>query len=199
MEHPDHDLIIQFNQGDAGAYTAIYNKYFHTLYFFVRRFVPEKEDAEDITAEIFLKLWRLRANLESVKNIEAFLYITARNACLDFLRHLKRQSEKEKELVYTLLQQPPDSLLKDDVKTEVLKAIQTEMTRLPPSCRRVFEMAYMEGRSNEEIAETMQINNQSVRNHKQRAIKLLRLTLHNRNILAGAMIWLYLAVLRVIG
>lgn len=199
MEQPDHDLIIQFKQGDAGAFSAIYNKYFHTLYSFVRKFIPEKEDAEDITAEIFLKLWRLRANLESIKNIEAFLYITARNACLDFLRHMKRQSEREKELLYMLLQQPADSLLEDDVKTEVLKAIHQEIFRLPESCRRVFEMAYMEGRSNEEIAAVLKINNQSVRNHKQRAIKLLRLTLLNRNILVGALIWLYLGALRVVG
>lgn len=199
MEQPDNDLIIQFNQGDTEAFTAIYNNYYLTLYRFVRKFVPEREDAEDITADIFFKLWKLRANFNNIKNIEAFLYITGRNACLDFLRHLQRQGEKQKELLHVLLQQPAEGILQEDLKAEVLKSIHKEIERLPRSCRNVFKMAYLEGMSNGEIAETMQINNQSVRNHKQRAIKLLRIALLNRNILASAFFGFYFYLLRTIG
>jgi len=65
----------------------------------------------------------------------------------------------------------------DDVKTLVLKAIHKEIEKLPRSCRQVFKMAYLEGLSNSQIAETLSINNQSVRNHKLRAIKILRMAL----------------------
>jgi RNA polymerase sigma-70 factor (ECF subfamily) len=199
MEQPDNDLIIQFNQGDTEAFTAIYNNYYLILYNFVKKFVPEREDAEDITADIFIKLWRLHANFDSIKNIEAFLYITGRNACLDFLRHLQRQSEKQKELMHVLLQQPAEGVLQENLKAEVLKAIHKEIERLPRSCRNVFTMAYLEGLSNSEIAETLQINNQSVRNHKQRAIKLLRIALLNRNALVSTFIGLYFYLLRILG
>jgi RNA polymerase sigma-70 factor (ECF subfamily) len=198
MEQPDTDLLSQFNHGDTEAFTAIYNNYYFTLYNFVRKFVPEREDAEDITADIFVKLWKMHAKFDSIQNIEAFLYITGRNACLNFLRHLQRQNEKQKELLHILLQQPAEGALQEDLKTEVLKSIDKEIAKLPKSCGKVFKMAYLEGLSNGEIAEALQINNQSVRNHKQRAIKLLRIALLNRNMLVGTFITLYFYLLRLL-
>ena len=198
MEQPDNDLIIQFNHGDTEAFTAIYNNYYLTLYNFVKKFIPKREDAEDITADIFVKLWRMHTRFDSIKNIEAFLYITGRNACLNFLQSLQRQSEKQKELLHVLLQEPAEGTLQEDVKTEVLQTILKEIEKLPRSCQNVFKMAYLEGLSNSEIADTLGINNQSVRNHKQRAIKLLRITLLNRDILVSAFIGFYLHLLRII-
>ena len=199
MEQPDNDLISQFNHGDAEAFTAIYNKYHLTLYSFVNKFLPEREDAEDITADVFVKLWKLRANFDNIKNIEAFLYITGRNACLDYLRHLQRQHEKQKELLHVLLQEPADGILQENLKAEVLKSIHKEIDRLPRSCRKVFKMSYLEGLTNSQIAETLKINNQSVRNHKQRAIKILRIALLNKNVLVSAFLGLYLHLLRIFG
>ncbi|HEX9504022.1 MAG TPA: RNA polymerase sigma-70 factor [Patescibacteria group bacterium] len=178
MEQPDNDLILQFNHGDTEAFTAIYNNYYLTLYYFVKKFIPEREDVEDITADIFIKLWRMHANFDNIKNIEAFLYITGRNACLDFLRYLQRHDEKQKELLHILLKDSVEGV-QEDLKAEILKSIYKEIEKLPRSCRNVFKMAYLEEMSNSEIAEHLQINNQSVRNHKQRAIKLLRIALLN--------------------
>jgi len=191
MEQPFDDLIVQFTQGDADAFTTIYNRYYSTLYYFVKRFVPEREDAEDITADVFVKLWKLRANLHSIKNIEAFLYITGRNACLDFLRHIQRRNLRQKELIQALLQEPEEGILEEDVKTLVLRAIHAEIEKLPRSCRTVFKMSYLDGMSNSEIAEALNINNQSVRNFKLRAVKLLRVAILNKNVLVGTLISVY--------
>jgi RNA polymerase sigma-70 factor (ECF subfamily) len=200
MEQPeDNNLIYQFNHGDTEAFTAIYNSYYLTLYAFVRKFVPKKEDAEDITADVFAKLWKKHTQLDSIKNIEAFLYITGRNACLDFLRHLQRESERQKEMIYVLMQQSAEGFLQEDVKAEVVKFIQKEVEKLPRSCRNVFKMAYFEGLSNSQIAEELRINNQSVRNHKQRAIKLLRLALLNKSAIFIIFINLYFYFLRILG
>jgi len=198
MEQPENDLIVQFTQGDTEAFTAIYNRYYSTLYYFVRRFIPEREDAEDITADVFVKLWKLRANLQSIKNIEAFLYITGRNTCLDFLRHVQRRNLRQKDLLHALLQEPEQGVLEEDVKSLVLKAIHAEIEKLPRSCRTVFKMAYLDGMSNTQIAEALGINNQSVRNYKLRAVKLLRIALLNRNMLVGVFITVYYITLRML-
>lgn len=198
MEQPGDDLIVKFNQGDTEAFTVLYNRYYYTLYNFIKRFIPDREDAEDLTAEVFVKLWKLRANLNTIKNLEAFLYITGRNACLDFLRHMQRRNKREKEVIRNLLQQSGEGVLEEDVKAIVLRTIHEEIEKLPRSCRTVFKMAYIDGRSNDEIAEALGINNQSVRNHKVRAVKLLRIALLNRNMMAGAFIGAWCAILRVI-
>jgi RNA polymerase sigma-70 factor (ECF subfamily) len=194
MEQPENDLIVQFSQGDSVAFTAIYNRYYSRLYYFVKKFVPEREDAEDITADIFAKLWKMRHNLHTIKNIEAFLYITGRNACLDFLRHIQRRNLRQKELLYTLLQQSGEGVLDEDIKTRVLQTIYAEIENLPRSTRQVFKMAYLEGMSNGDIAAALSINNQSVRNYKLRAVKLLRIALLNRNMMVGALIGLCLSL-----
>jgi RNA polymerase sigma-70 factor (ECF subfamily) len=190
MEQPDNNLIAQFVRGDNEAFTAVYNAYYSTLLAFVRKMIPEKEDAEDIAADIFVRLWHHRTNFDTIKNLEAFLYITARNACLDFLRHLKRQTEKQKELILALQQQPTENALPEDIKAEVLAAILEEIEKLPRSARRVFRLAYFDGLSNDEIARLLDITNQSVRNHKQRALKTLRDALSNRDIAIGALLFL---------
>jgi RNA polymerase sigma-70 factor (ECF subfamily) len=196
MEQPENDLIVQFSQGDSEAFTAIYNKYYYTLYSFVKRFLTEREDAEDITADVFAKLWKMRHNLHTIKNIEAFLYITGRNACLDFLRHIQRRNLRQKELIYALLQQPGEGEMEEGVKAQVLQTIYAEIEKLPRSTRQVFKMAYLEGMSNGAIAAALSINNQSVRNYKLRAVKLLRIALLNKNMVVGALIGLYCNVLR---
>jgi len=74
--------------------------------YFIKRFIDEREDVEDITATIFLKLWKLRADFESLHDIRAFLYATARNTCLDLLRSKEIMNERQEELLHTLLQTP---------------------------------------------------------------------------------------------
>jgi RNA polymerase sigma-70 factor (family 1) len=189
MEQSGYDLIVQFNHGNTQAFTAIYNEHHATLYYFVRRFINEREDAEDITATIFVKLWKLHADFESIQNIKAFLYITARNACLDFLRSRQRQHEKQKELLHILLQAPAEGILQEDIRGTVLKRIHEEIGKLPKSCKKVFEMSFLDGMSNTEIAEALQINNQSVRNNKQRALKLLRIAILNRDVVVTALVY----------
>lgn len=198
MEQPENDLIVQFNQGDTEAFTTIYNRYYSTLYYFVKRFVPEREDAEDLTADVFVKLWKLRSNLHTIKNIEAFLYITGRNTCLDFLRHIQRRNMRQKDLIYALLQEPEEGQLEEDIKTLVLRIIHEEIEKLPRSTRKVFKMAYLDGMSNSDIAAALDINNQSVRNYKLRAAKLLRIALLNRNMLVGAFFTIYCNILRAL-
>jgi RNA polymerase sigma-70 factor (family 1) len=184
MQQDDNDIIRRFNQGSTQAFTAIYNQYYPTLHYFVRRFIHDPEDAEDITADIFIRLWKIRTRFDSVQNIKAFLYITARNACIDFLRHRERMNENQEKMSYLLRQQPDDAFPQDDLWAEVLTYIYQEIEKLPGSCRKVFKMAYLEGLSNNEISQTLHINPQSVYNYKQRALKLLRLALLRKNILA---------------
>jgi len=190
MAQPGNDLILQFTQGNTAAFTAIYNEYYPTLYYFVKRFVNEREDAEDLTADIFVKLWKMHANFESINNIKAFLYITARNSCIDFLRHRQRQTQKQKDLLYLLLQEPAEGTLKEDTRAEVLRAIYEEIERLPAARRKVFKLAYLDGLSNDAIAEFLGLSNQTVRNHKQLAVNQLRMAILQKNMLVTAFLWL---------
>src|SRR5438105_8361645 len=100
MKNPGHHLIVGFKEGNRDAFRLVYQLHHRALYNFVRQLTDDRHEAEDIVADTFVKLWKLKANFETDNNIKAFLYITARNASLNFLRYEKRLNENRRELFY---------------------------------------------------------------------------------------------------
>jgi RNA polymerase sigma-70 factor (family 1) len=182
MKNPEQHIIAGFQQGSKDAFAEVYNAHYSRLYAFIKKLVDDKEEARDIAAETFVKLWKLHANFNTAENIKAFLYITARNACMDFLRYRKRQITNKQEFGYVQLQQEGMiSTSNDEIKTLVLKQIHSEIENLPAQCKRIFKMAWLEGKKNAEIASVMDLTEQTIRNQKARAVKILRLALANYN------------------
>jgi RNA polymerase sigma-70 factor (ECF subfamily) len=177
MEQSIEDLISQFNRGNSRAYTAIYNLCSPATYYFARRFVNDREVAEDITADAFIKLYRLQGNFDSLPGIQAFLRVTTRNACLNHLRDVKARDMQKQNLVYLLSQDQAEESPLDQYQAQLLQRIYEEVEKLPKKCKQVFQLAYIDGLKNEEIAGMLGINYQSVKNQKARALKILRLTL----------------------
>ncbi|TMI84088.1 MAG: sigma-70 family RNA polymerase sigma factor [Bacteroidetes bacterium] len=170
------DLIRQFNRGHQAAFTTIYDCYQPAIFYFVKKFIPDTAEAEDITAETFIKLWKRRENFDNERSIASFLHITARNASIDWLRSEKKEVHNRQNLIY-LLSQDQYTEFQEDIKGEVLRLIKMEIDRLPLKTKQVLLMSYVEGKSNEEIAQLLNIRNQSVRNHKARALNLIRLAI----------------------
>ena len=183
MKTPGQHIIAGFQQGSKEAFAEVYNAHYSRLYAFIKKLVDDKEEAQDITTETFVKLWKLHANFNTAENIKAFLYITARNACMDFLRYRQRQITNKQEFNYVQLQQEGTvSTSNDEIKTLVLQHIHNEIENLPAQCKRIFKMAWLDGRKNAEIAFAMNLTEQTIRNQKARAVKILRLALANYNI-----------------
>ncbi len=181
-----HDFSIErFREGDLTEFQCVYDLYYETIYTFAFNLVKETEEARDITTETFIKLWRLHANFESLNNIKAFLYITSRNACFDYFRKLQRQRSGQKEILYLLRSE-------HDVKNEMIEAevfgeLSRQITDLPVSCRRVFELIYFNNLTTSEIAEKMGISAQNVLNQKAKAIRVLRSGLLSKALLPAEM------------
>ncbi len=166
MKQVGQDLVTQFTQGNTRAFTAIYNIYYPRLFNFAKRMVDNRQEAQDITAETFVKLWRLHPNFPTHDKIRAFLFVTARNACYDYLKYNAKENSQQKELINQLLPETDQVMLRDEIKADVLDHIYTEIEKLPQQCKAVFTLSYLEGRKNNEIAELLQITDKTVRNQK---------------------------------
>lgn len=165
--------IDRFRKGSREDFKWVYELYYDSLYTFAYNLIRKEAEAQDITTETFVKLWRLHGNFESQNNIKAFLYVTTRNACLDSLRFLQKQRSVHKEVLYLIGQEGRD------IKNEMIDAeVFTELTRkiesLPDKCRKIFKLIYFNNLSTSEVAEEMGISNQNVLNQKARAIHILR-------------------------
>jgi RNA polymerase sigma-70 factor (family 1) len=174
------DLIIGFQNGDEKAFSQLYDLYYGPIYYFILRILDNNSEAQEITADTFLKLWKLRANFESVENVKAFLYITAKNASLNVIKQRKEHSRRHQEFNYLLSQDAEGPSMQDEIKGEVLKEVLKEIENLPQQCRRILQFSFIRGLKNMEIADEMGLTLQTVKNQKTRGLKMLKLSLATR-------------------
>jgi RNA polymerase sigma-70 factor (ECF subfamily) len=167
-------LIKEFRKGSENAFEQIYDLHHLRLYYFVLKLTGNREEAEEITSETFVKLWRLHARFSRLENIKAFLYITARNSCIDYIRSAKKVAGEMVDYNYTLSEEDLSSFEQEVIEAELLEKIFKEIESLPAMCRKVVKMSFVDLLNNEEIARQLQLNLQTVKNHKSRALNRLR-------------------------
>ena len=153
---------------------AEYDKCVHTLsdnlYRFALKSLRDEELAKDIVQESFVTLWERRQDFMSLLPIRVFLYQTARNKCLDLLKHEQVVHKHEAALIQELSEDSLDEkMIEEEVRGEIYRAID----ELPPDCRRVFRLG-VEGLWIQEIADSLSISINTVRTQKQRAMAVLK-------------------------
>lgn len=155
------------------ALSFYFKLYAKSLVFFATRLVSDQHEAEDIVADCFVKVWERRKTFQTEENIKAFLYISCRNACLDYLRRLKVKSLAQQS--YFNQREPgDDGILNNIITAEVLAILSDEITQLPDNYREVFKLMYFDLKKTDEIAVQLGLSVQTVRNYKVRAIALLK-------------------------
>jgi RNA polymerase sigma-70 factor (family 1) len=192
------EMIMAFQKGEEKAFAEVYDLFYGPIYYFTLRIVDNSGEAQEITADTFLKLWKLRANFESIENIKAFLYITARNASLNLIKQRKGYSRSQEDLSYFLSQDEQGPSMQDEIKAEVLKEVLKEMETLPPQCRKILQFSYVEGLKNTAIANEMGLTLQTVKNQKTRGLKMLKVALTSRvwfllMIISGIVVYKFIA------
>lgn len=177
MKEQDIDHLVEsFKKDDQYAFRQIYEVYYRRIFRFARSFL-DLQDAEDITANTFIKLWERRSSFETSQHIQGFLHVTVRNGCLDFLqreKYARIYKERVTKLQSKSMNYDTESIF---LKAELKSRIVAELDKLPPRTKRVCYLAYFEGLKNEEIAQLVGIKYQTVCNMKLFALKKLRLAL----------------------
>lgn len=177
------DLIEDFNKGNPRSLKRIFDHFYAPLCFFAERMVVRREDAQDIVIECFVKLWELHGRFATMQNIKAFLYITTRNACLNHIKQSERDAIRQTAIAHAQ-PQTTDHILSEITKAEVLREVHAAIETLPPQCRKIMRMSFVEGMKNQEIAEQLKLSVNTVKNQKVRALYLLKMKLLNPNVLA---------------
>lgn len=170
-------LITAFRNGDEPAFAELYSTLYGPLFYFIQRILNNTQETEDIVADAFIKLWNRRDSFESMEAIRCFLYVAAKNASFTVLKQRKENSRRHEKFGYLLSLEMHGPCQQDEIKTEVLNRILAEAQNLPQQCRTIFQLSYMEGRRNPEIATQLGITLQTVKNQKVKAIKSLKLML----------------------
>lgn len=188
MQDVQNDTILAFRQGDRTAFNTIYTQFRRPIITFCKAMVPV-EDAEEITADVFVRLWKSRDQWEHIINVRSFLYISARNACFNFLKSEKTKPRKQK-LAEEVLEREQEFILEAEIESELITLIKVELESLPDTCRTVFKMSYFDSYANDEIAAQLNIGYQTVRNLKSIALKTIKKNLTEKGLQLSAILLL---------
>jgi RNA polymerase sigma-70 factor (ECF subfamily) len=156
--------------GDRSSFEWLYKNYCSKLYNYILLLTADKFLSEDITQEVFLKIWTKREILTSVTNFNSYLYMSAKNLLLDKWR--KKQNEKEaiKNLATTQEQTERNLFYQRSEEQQVAAAVAT----LTPKQQLIYKMIREEGHSRSQVSQQLNIAPNTVKATMQHALHHLR-------------------------
>lgn len=160
---------------DENKLVALYEKYYHVLLYVAVGYLKDHQLAEDMVQETFIKVAdRLSAVQEvSSKMTKYFLITIVRNKCIDYIRKMKRMPEIVLE-DWELGMEGCDQPLEQVVRQETLRELNIMIDQLEDSYKIPLKLRYIEGLSNQEIAEKTHLSANLVAVRINRAKKMLR-------------------------
>lgn len=167
----DEKLFESFKNGDKVAYEQLFKTHYNSLCRFAFSFIKDKDDAEDIVQELFVKLWSNSSKLEINTSIKAYLFRSVRNTCMNYLKH-----EKVKNLYFQngsstqVSEEYTDHLANE----ELSHLIHASIEELPEKRKEIFLLSRSEGLKYAEIAKQLSISIKTVETQMGLALKFLR-------------------------
>lgn len=136
-----------------------------------KRLLVSREEAEDATQEILLKLWKNRGQIENYKNVEAFSMTMTKNFCLDKLKSKHAQNLK---IVHSNYQDKSISLQKEVEIKDSIDWVEKIMETLPEQQKIILQLRDIEQYDFKEISKILDMNETAIRVALSRARKTVR-------------------------
>ena len=153
------------------TFKELYTGYYQAVWGFCNTYLKDRELSMDVTQETFFKLYE-RLDLSYTKqNAVAFVYITAKNICMDILRHNKFKQEDAEQLKEVL--PSDDSFLDEIASQEMIRCVQSAIDQLTGRSLEIANLS-LDGKSNQEIADALGISINSVKSLKKEMYTKLR-------------------------
>lgn len=161
-------------RGDVKAFERLFRAFYPSLCAVAMRFILERDAAEDIVQEVFIKLWNKREDYQKIPSLKTFLYVAVKNQCFNYIR------DKKTIVDYTC----PEVLNREElfvnsvIEEETYRIIDDAVNALPVQSARIIKLS-MDGKQNKEIAELLGISVNTVKTLKYNALSNLKRALND--------------------
>lgn len=176
-------LVERIRKGDKKSYEQLFNKYIEALSYLSYRIVRNRELAEEVVQNFFVKVWLKREDLFISTSFRAYAFRSVYNSSLNELRSKSRFVPVDDCAQILVEESNVDNELIDE------KTLQRAVDALPLQCRRIFTMVCIQGLSYAEVAEDMGLSINTVKVQMSKAYKQLRQSIP-REVLMYAVIFL---------
>lgn len=155
-------LKEQIALGDQLAFRKLFDLYAKKLALFSASIIRSADEAREIVDEVFVKIWRKRAELPSVQNLRVYLYTATKNTSLNYLSAKARESATEPFDFFDIQLTDGDSPEKKMITSELSRKIASAIDALPPRCKMVFKLVREDGLSYKEVGRILNISPKTV-------------------------------------
>jgi len=174
----DYKLIAKIKEGDEKAFEELMNKYYNNVFHTIKRLVKNEQDAEDLTLEVFAKIYYNIDMFIPYSSFNRWLLRTASNYAIDFLRKKKMKDVSETvnkddtniiDLMGSEELNPEENL----IKQQQLESLQRIIDELPPKDKEIIKLRFFGDLSYKDIAKKLNVPIGTVKARLHRAKKLL--------------------------
>ncbi len=179
----DKEILRNINIGNEDAFEFVFLTLYNELCVYAYAILKDRDNAEEVVQEVFVKLWEAHNELSIKLSINAYLYKAVHNRCINLLNHtqIKKKYVTETAINGSNLVSPVTSdypianLLVQELEVKINQSI----LELPKQCREVFLLIRYEDLSYTEAAEKLGVSVNTIKTQLQRALSRLRENLKN--------------------
>jgi len=158
-------------------FDSIFRKYHHPLFLYTLKFIEDENEALDLVQDIFITVWKKGIFWDNAEQIKAYLFVSVKNSCLNYLNHQNvvskfkhYEAQKLKEMEAAYYASGEISL----IEQEEVKRIEKVVASMPDIYKEVIVLSRFEGLKNSEIAKKLNIPLRTVETRIFRALLILK-------------------------
>jgi RNA polymerase sigma-70 factor, ECF subfamily len=181
MSYRFENYWLKIQKGDENSLKALFTELSQELCSYAYQLTSDRFLSEEVVQDIFIKIWQNRENITFTQSIKAYLYQSVHNTCINILI----QKKTKRNSVNVFLSDTSWEIIQESAKinSSFLEKIEAEDTEklidqiiqsLPTQCKQVFLLSRFENKSNQEIAATLKISENTVKTHIFRALDKIR-------------------------
>ena len=163
-------FLNQLNARQHEAFKQLFKDYYQDLAYFSAKILKDSIVAEDITQEVFIRLWEKENHFDNLLSLKSYLYLSARNACINYLKHHRIVTEFENSLSEETSE---ESTWNTIVESEIISILSEYIHQLPLEYAKIMDLV-KQGYNSTEISTLTGASSSTVRSQKQRGIALLK-------------------------
>lgn len=160
--------------GDQAAFSEFFRQYFDQLYGIMLKYTNRHIDAEDIVQSVFIKAWEKRHVFREMDNPLNWFFISARNEYLDRFRKNRQSKQYQQYLIEVFSESDTSSPESIVTNKEYAQLYHQAIKNLPEKQQQAYLLSREQGLTYDEIAQVMNVEKSTVKEHIARAIKSIR-------------------------
>lgn len=167
-------LVFQLSQGSSDALRKLYDIYSKRLYGLVFATVKDHDETKDIVQKVFIKVWDNRETIRFEANFKSLLFTIARNLVYNFFKQRYNQMSLKDNISkkINIVEPSSDQSL---IEEDLFNLLQDLIDKLPPRRKEIFVMNRFQAYTYKEIAEKLQISENTVDTQMRKALEFIKL------------------------